>query len=112
MSRTAALLGWLLMAVGSGPVNANPVTYGQELCVMLKSGINQEKAWGYIVRDHTKAALANPQTVIPWYSAASAGWAVGTALGNAEQSQKELAAMKPDVFKVARATCPEQFRSR
>ena len=49
---------------------------------MIKSGINQEKAWGYIVRDHTKAALANSQTVIPWYSAASAGWAVGIALGH------------------------------
>jgi hypothetical protein len=54
--------------------------------------------------------MANLQTVIPWYSAASAGWAVGTALGNAELAHKQLAAMKPDVLKVARLTCPEQFR--
>jgi hypothetical protein len=79
---------------------------------MLQSGISQEKAWSYIAQVHTKAAMANPQTVIPWYSAASAGWAVGTAIGNAEKAQKELAAMKPDVFKVARTACPEQFRAR
>ena len=30
--------------------------------------------------------------MIPWYSAASAGWAVGIALGNAELVQKHLAA--------------------
>jgi hypothetical protein len=83
---------------------------GQQLCVMLTSGISQQKAWDYIVRDHSKAAKDNSQTVITWYSAASAGWALGTALGNAESAQKELAAMKPDVFKVARATCPQQFR--
>ncbi len=50
--------------------------------------------------------------MIPWYLAASAGWAVGTAIGNVEKAQKELAAMKPDVFKVARSNCPEQFRPR
>ena len=66
--------------------------------------------WAYIAQEHTKAAMANTQNVIPWYSAASAGWAVGTALGNTERAQKELTAMKPDVFKVARTTCPEQFR--
>ena len=62
------------------------------------------------MRDSSKAAMANSQTVIPWYSAASAGWALGTALGNTETAQKELAAMKPDVFKVARTTCPQEFR--
>lgn len=96
---------WLL-----APAQANPVTYGQQLCVMLRSGISQQKAWDYIVQDHTKAAIANPQLVVPWYSSASAGWAVGTALGQVERSQKELAAMKADVFKVARATCPGEFR--
>lgn len=101
----------LLLAVLAGAAaSANPVAYGQQLCVMLTSGISQQKAWDYIVREHTKAAIANPQTVIPWYSAASAGWALGTALGNAEAAYKELAAMKPDVFKVARSTCPQQFR--
>lgn len=34
----------------------------------------EEKALCYIALKHTKAAMANPQTVIPWYSAASAGW--------------------------------------
>ena len=103
----------LLLAVLAGAAaRANPVAYGQQLCVMLTSGISQQKAWDYIVRDHSKAAMANSQTVIPWYSAASAGWALGTALGNAESAQKELAAMKPDVFKVARSSCPEQFRPR
>jgi hypothetical protein len=72
----------------------------------------EEKALCYFAQDQTKAAMANPQTVIPWYSAASAGWAFGTALSNAERAQKELAAIKPDVFKVARSTCPEQFRPR
>lgn len=103
---------WLLMfaVLTSTAARANPVTYGQQLCVMLSSGISQQKAWDYIVRDHTKAAMANFQSVIPWYSAESAGWALGTALGNAERAQKELAAMKPDVLKVARTTCPRQFR--
>lgn len=50
--------------------------------------------------------MVNLQTVIPWYSAASAGWAVDTALGNAELAQKQLAAMKPDAIRVARSTCP------
>lgn len=106
------LLWWFpaLLTVLPPPVQANPVSYGQQLCVMLSSGISQQKAWDYIVRDHTKAAMANSQSVIPWYSAESAGWALGTALGNAERAQKELAAMKPDVFKVARTTCPRQFR--
>lgn len=103
---------WLLMfaVLTSAAARANPVTYGQQLCVMLSSGISQQKAWDYIVREHTKAAMANSQSVIPWYSAESAGWSLGTALGNAERAQKELAAMKPDVFKVARTTCPRQFR--
>ena len=81
---------WLLplAMLASVPARANPVTYGQQLCVMLASGISQQKAWDYIVRDHSKAAMANSQTVIPWYSAASAGWALGTALGNAESAQK------------------------
>ena len=112
MTRIATLIGWLVALCAALPATANPVTYGQQLCVMLKSGISQEKAWSYIAQEHTNAAMTNPQTVIPWYSAASAGWAVGTALGNAERAQKELAAMKPDVFKVARSTCPEQFRPR
>ena len=60
---------------------------------MLRSGITQQKAWDYIVREHTKAPLANPQT-----------------LCNAERANKELAAMKPDMFKVARTTCPQEFR--
>ena len=71
-----------LTAVEASAAKANPATYGQQLCVMMRSGITQHKAWDYIVRDHTKATMANPQTVIPWYSAASAGWALGTALGN------------------------------
>lgn len=112
MTRIATLLGGLVALGAAFPAAANPVIYGQQLCVMLNSGISQDKAWSYIAQEHTKAAMANPQTVIPWYSAASAGWALGTALGNAERAQKELAAMKPDVFKVARATCPEQFRPR
>ncbi len=110
MTRIATLIGSLVVMGASLPVRANPVSYGQQLCVMLKSGISQDKAWAYITQEHTKAAIANTQTVIPWYSAASAGWAVGTALGNADRAQKELAAMKPDVFKVARTNCPEQFR--
>ncbi len=42
------------------------MSYGQQLCVMLKSGISQDKAWSYIAQKHTKAAMANPQTVISW----------------------------------------------
>lgn len=99
----------LLTVLVSGPARANPVSYGQQLCVMLASGISQQKAWDYIVHAHTKAAIANPQTVIPWYSAASAGWAMGTALANAEAAQQEMIAMRPDVFKVARNACPKQF---
>jgi len=99
----------VLSVVEASAANANPATYGQQLCVMLRSGITQDKAWDYIVRDHTKAAIANPQMVIPWYSAASAGWALGTALGKAELAQKQLLAMKADVLRVARSTCPEQF---
>ena len=106
----SALLG--LFVLDACAAKANPAIYGQQLCVMMRSGITQNKAWDYIVRDHTRATMANLQTVIPWYSAASAGWAVGTALGNAELAQKQLAAMKPDVFKVARSTCPEHFRLR
>lgn len=33
-------------------------------------------------------AQANHQTVIPWYSAASAGWAFGTAVGNANSKAR------------------------
>jgi hypothetical protein len=98
-----------LSVAEASAAKANPATYGQQLCVMLRSGITQDKAWDYIVRDHTKATMANPQMVIPWYSAASAGWALGTALGNAELAQKKLVAMKADVLRVARSTCPEQF---
>ena len=47
MSRTAALLRWLVIATASS----------QELCVMLNSDINQEMAWDYIVRDETKTAM-------------------------------------------------------
>ena len=110
MKSTGPWLALLALLGGMAPARANPVTYGQQLCVMLASGISQQKAWDYIVREHTKAAMANAQTVIPWYSAASAGWAVGTALGNGERARKELAAMKADVFKVAHASCPQQFR--
>lgn len=110
MTRIATVISTLAVIGANLPVHANPVTYGQQLCVMLKSGISQDTAWAYIAQEHTKAAMANTQNVIPWYSAASAGWAVGTALGNTERAQKELTAMKPDVFKVARTTCPEQFR--
>jgi hypothetical protein len=77
MTRIATLLGGLVALGSALPAQANPVTYGQQLCVMLKSGISQEKAWSSIAQEHTKAAMANPQTVIPWYSAASAGWAFG-----------------------------------
>lgn len=100
---------WLLLlaVLASASARANPVTGGEQLCAMLASGIRQQKTWDCIVREHTKAAMANPQTVIPLYSAASAGWALGTALGNAEAGHKELTAMKPDVFKVARSTCPQ-----
>lgn len=104
---------WLLLAVLpllAGPALADPVLYGQQLCVMLKGGISQEKAWRYIAANHTKAAMANPQLLVPWFSAASAGWAVGTAWANAEQAQSDLAAMRPDVLKVARSICPQQFR--
>lgn len=78
------------------PATANPVTDGQQLCVMLRSGISQEMAWDYIVADHRKAALAPLQFSVPWYSASAAGWTVGTTWGRLEQSEKELAAMKPD----------------
>lgn len=104
MTRIATLLGGLVALGSAWPAHANPVSYCHQLCVMLNSGISQEKAWSYIAQEHTKAAMANPQTVIPWYSAASAGWAYGTALGNAERAQKELAAMKPDMVKVARSS--------
>jgi hypothetical protein len=93
------------------PVHANPVTYGEQLCVMLKSGISLRKAWTYIESDYTKASMANPQTMIPWYSAAAAGWALGTALGRADQVKDELELMKPDIFKIAQARCPQYFNS-
>lgn len=112
MIRIGPLIGSLVVFSASLPIHANPVTYGQQLCVMLKSGISQEKAWSYIANEHTKAAMANSQTVIPWYSAASAGWALGTALGNAERAHKELVVMKQDVFKVASTTCPDQLQTR
>ena len=99
----------MLGSEANQPARGNPVTYGQPICGMITSGISQQKAWDYIVRDHSKEAMANSQTVIPWYSAALAGWALGTALGNAESAQKELTTMKPDVFKVARTTCPQEF---
>jgi hypothetical protein len=93
------------------PVHANPVTYGEQLCVMLKSGIGLRKAWIYIESDYIKAAMANPQTIIPWYSAAAAGWALGTALGRADQAKNDLELMKPDIFKIAQARCPQYFNS-
>lgn len=102
----------MLVVLASATARANPVAYAQQLCVMLASGINQHKAWAYIVQEHIKAAMANPQAVIPWYSAASAGWTVGTAIGRGQQAQEELNAMKPDVFKVARSTCPQHLNSR
>jgi hypothetical protein len=108
----AAIAGWVCAVVLAVPAGANPVTYGQQLCVMLASGINQDKAWAYIVQEHIKASMANPQAVIPWYSAASAGWTLGTAIGRNQQVQEELAAMKPDVFKVARSTCPQHMNRR
>lgn len=109
-----ALRLWLLMLVVLACVTAraNPVAYAQELCVMLASGINQDKAWAYIVQEHTKAAMANPQATIPWYSAASADWTLGTAIGRGQQAQEELAAMKPGVFKVACSICPQHLNSR
>lgn len=105
---------WLLMLVvlASATANANPFTYAQQLCVMLASGINQDNAWSYIVQEHRHAAMANPQTVIPWYSAASAGWALGTAIGRQQQASEQIKAMKADVFKVAQSSCPEQFSVR
>jgi len=108
-----AFMLWLLVlaVLASASARANPVTYAQQLCVMLASGINQDKAWAYIVQEHIKASMANPQAVIPWYSAASAGWTLGTAIGRSQQVQEELAAMKPDVFKVARSTCPQHLNS-
>jgi hypothetical protein len=60
MTRTATLLGWVVALGSALPAQANPVTYGQQLCVMLQSGISQEKAWSYIAQEHTKAAIANP----------------------------------------------------
>lgn len=104
---------WLLMlaVLTSASARANPVAYAQQLCVMLASGINQDKAWAYIVQEHTNSAMPNPQAVIPWYSAASAGWTLGTAICRGQQAQEELAAMKPDVFKVARSTCPQHLNS-
>lgn len=111
-SRIKTLICCLLVIGASFPATANPVTYGQQLCIMLKSGISQDQAWSYIAQEHTKSKVANSQTLIPWYSAASAGWALGTTLGNAELAQKEIAAMKPDVLKVARASCPKKFEAR
>ena len=102
------LLAVLLLAEPA--VFANPVSYGQQLCVMLKSGISQQKAWEYIVKEHTKSATANPQLMVPWFSTAAAGWSLGTTLGNLDNANQELIALKPDVFKVARASCPERFR--
>jgi hypothetical protein len=108
----AAIAGWLGAVVVAIPAGANTFTYGQQLCVMLASGINQDKAWSYIAQENTNAAIANPQMVIPWYSAASAGWALGTAIGRQQQASEQIKAMKADVFKVARTTCPQQFRPR
>ncbi len=110
MTRISTVIDSLVVIGASLPVCTSLVTYGQQLCVMLKSGISKDKAWAYITQEHTKATMANTQTVMPWYSADSAGWAVGTALGNTERAQKELTAMKSDVFIVARTNCPEQFR--
>jgi len=107
-----AIAGWLIVVVAAVPAGANPVSYGRQLCVMLASGISQDKAWSYIAQANTNAAMANPQTVIPWYSAASAGWALGTAIGRQQQTSEQVKATKADVFKVACTTCPHQFRPR
>ena len=48
--------------------------------------------------------------MVPWFSTAAAGWSLGTTLGNLDNANQELIALKPDVFKVARASCPERFR--
>lgn len=107
---TAAALLTLAPVLAALPAWANPARYGQQLCVMLNSGISQSRAWDYIVRDHTQAALGQPSVVVPWSSSGSAGLALGLGLGRLEQAHKELDAMKSDVFKVARSTCPQRFR--
>lgn len=102
MTRIAQLLAWLLALGAALPAHANPVTYSQQLCVMLNSGISQEMAWSYITQEHTKAAMANPQTLIPLYSAAAAGWAFGTALGNTVQAHVRAGCREARCFKGAR----------
>jgi hypothetical protein len=47
------------------PDGATPVTYGQQLCVMLASRFSQDKAWIYIVQEHREAAMANPRHWFP-----------------------------------------------
>lgn len=108
--RLTLLLGTAWAVVAAPAAFANPAAYGQQLCVMLASGISQQKAWDYLAADHRRAALAQPPLWIPVQSAASAGFAAGVALGQLEQAQQQFAAMKPDVLKVARATCPQRFR--
>jgi hypothetical protein len=68
------------------PTGANPVNDGKQPCAMLTSEISQDKTQSYIV--------------------------LGTAIGRQQQASQQITAMKADVFKVARATCPEQFRLR
>jgi hypothetical protein len=41
----ATLITTLVVIGANLPVRANPVSYGQQICVMLKSGISQDKAW-------------------------------------------------------------------
>ena len=48
MTRIATVISTLAVIGANLPVHANPVTYGQQLCVMLKSGISQDTAWAYI----------------------------------------------------------------
>lgn len=50
---------------------------------MLNRGISLERTWRYMSQEHTNAAMANPETVIPWHAGASAGLVFGKALGNA-----------------------------
>lgn len=43
-----------LSALQPSATKANPVTYSQQLCVMLRGGITQNKAWDHIVQEHTQ----------------------------------------------------------
>jgi len=45
----ATIAGWVGVIGVAIPAGDNPVTYGQQLCTMLASGISQDKAWSYMV---------------------------------------------------------------